>query len=170
MNINGALFLTLTNMTFQNSFAVINVFCAELPIFLREHFNGMYRTDVYYLCKQLAELPIFLLIPIIFVCIYYWMVGFNEEVDRFLVCNLIVILVVQVVVSFGQLQISQFPAISLQKKHFFFHRLLRLLHRSQPPGGPGAGASAHHPGHALRRILPQQQVGIRIHAKHTFPQ
>ncbi len=115
MNINGALFLTLTNMTFQNSFAVINVFCAELPIFLREHFNGMYRTDVYYLCKQLAELPIFLLIPIIFVCIYYWMVGFNEEVDRFLVCNLIVILVVQVVVSFGQLQISQSPAISFQK-------------------------------------------------------
>jgi len=47
MNINGALFLILTNMTFQNMFAVINVFCAELPIFLREHFNGMYRTDVY---------------------------------------------------------------------------------------------------------------------------
>ncbi|XP_060816781.1 protein white-like isoform X3 [Bombus pascuorum] len=40
MNINGALFIFLTNMTFQNVFAVINVFCAELPIFLREHRNG----------------------------------------------------------------------------------------------------------------------------------
>lgn len=43
MNINGALFLILTNMTFQNMFGVVNVFCVELPIFLREHFNGMYR-------------------------------------------------------------------------------------------------------------------------------
>ncbi len=101
MNINGALFLILTNMTFQNTFAVINVFCQELPIFLREHFNGMYRTDVYYICKQVAELPIFLLIPIIFISIFYWMVGFNEDFDRFLYCMLITVLVVQVVVSFG---------------------------------------------------------------------
>ncbi len=102
MNINGALFLILTNMTFQNSFAVINVFCQELPIFLREHFNGMYRTDVYYICKQIAEVPIFLLIPVLFISIFYWMVGFNEEVDRFFYCMLITVLVVQVVVSFGK--------------------------------------------------------------------
>ena len=46
MNINGALFLILTNMTFQNMFGVVNVFCVELPIFLREHFNGMYRYEI----------------------------------------------------------------------------------------------------------------------------
>ncbi|CAG0919855.1 unnamed protein product, partial [Notodromas monacha] len=28
------------------------VFCQELPIFLREHFNGMYRVDVYFLSKM----------------------------------------------------------------------------------------------------------------------
>jgi hypothetical protein len=28
------------------------VFCMELPIFLREHFNGMYRTDVYFIRDQ----------------------------------------------------------------------------------------------------------------------
>ncbi|XP_011645073.1 protein white isoform X3 [Pogonomyrmex barbatus] len=75
MNINGALFLFLTNMTFQNVFAVINVFCAELPIFLREHKNGMYRTDVYFICKTLAEAPIFLAIPLIFTAIVYPMIG-----------------------------------------------------------------------------------------------
>lgn len=101
MNINGALFLLLTNTTFQNMFAVINVFCMELPIFLREHFNGMYRTDVYYLCKQLAELPLFIITPIIFVSIFYYMVGMNPDIERFLICNLVVLLVTQVVVSFG---------------------------------------------------------------------
>ena len=51
---------------FSNMFAVINVFCLELPIFLREHFNGMYRTDTYFICRQLAELPIFLFLPLVF--------------------------------------------------------------------------------------------------------
>lgn len=37
----------------------LKVFCQELPIFLREHFNGMYRVDVYFLSKTLAELPLY---------------------------------------------------------------------------------------------------------------
>ena len=55
MNMNGAIFLFITNMTFSNMFAVVNVFCGELPIFLREHFNGMYRTDTYFLSKQVKS-------------------------------------------------------------------------------------------------------------------
>ncbi|TRY79220.1 hypothetical protein TCAL_12520, partial [Tigriopus californicus] len=101
MNINGALFLLLTNMTFMNLFTVMNVFSLELPIFLREHFNGMYRVDVYYICKQLAELPIFLAFPILFVSIYYWMVGLNPLAGRFFVTMAIATLITQVVISFG---------------------------------------------------------------------
>ena len=82
-------------------FAVVNVFCMELPIFLREHFNGMYRTDVYFLCKQIAEFPLFVITPILFVAIYYYMVGMNENFDRFLMACLVVLMVTQVVVSFG---------------------------------------------------------------------
>lgn len=103
MNINGALFLLLTNTTFQNMFAVVNVFCMELPIFLREHFNGMYRTDVYFIAKQLAELPTFIFVPIGFVAIFYYMVGMNSDFTRFLWCCVIVLLVTQVVVGFGYL-------------------------------------------------------------------
>jgi len=100
-NINGALFLMLTNMTFSNMFSVVNVFCAELPIFLREHFNGMYRTDVYFLSKQLVEFPIFLVTPILFCAIFYFMVGMNEEFARFCIACLVLIAVTQVVVGFG---------------------------------------------------------------------
>lgn len=126
MNINGALFLLLTNMTFMNLFTVMNVgvhfailnlilkmitfkttvflqvFSMELPIFLREHFNGMYRVDVYYICKQLAELPVFLVFPILFVSIYYWMVGLNPLAGRFFVTMAIATLLAQVVISFGK--------------------------------------------------------------------
>ena len=81
-NINGALFLMLTNMTFSNMFSVVNVFCAELPIFLREHFNGMYRTDVYFLSKQIVEFPIFVITPILFCAIFYYTTA-NSKINRF---------------------------------------------------------------------------------------
>ncbi|XP_014285221.1 protein white [Halyomorpha halys] len=101
MNINGALFICLTNMTFQNVFAVINVFCSELPVFLREHMNGMYRTDIYFLCKTLAEVPVFLAVPIIFTSVIYYMVGLNPAFVRFLSAALIITLVSNVATSFG---------------------------------------------------------------------
>ena len=110
MSINGALFLIITNMTFANMFAVINVICMELPIFLREHFNGMYRTDVYFITKQLAELPVFLMTPVIFVGIIYFMVGLNSEVERFFITIGIAEVQTQAVVSFGE-GISSFKSI-----------------------------------------------------------
>ncbi|KAL0130712.1 hypothetical protein PUN28_002381 [Cardiocondyla obscurior] len=103
MNINGALFIFLTNMTFQNVFAVINVFCAELPIFLREHKNGMYRTDVYFICKTLAEAPIFLAIPLVFTAIVYPMIGLYPGVKHFFIATAVVALVANVSTSFGYL-------------------------------------------------------------------
>ncbi|GFG38120.1 hypothetical protein Cfor_07570, partial [Coptotermes formosanus] len=103
MNINGALFIFLTNMTFQNVFSVINVFCSEMPVFLREHFNGMYRVDVYFLCKTLAEVPVFAAMPLVFTCVTYYLVGLNPSILRFFVTNVIVVLVANVAVSFGYL-------------------------------------------------------------------
>ena len=102
MSINGSIFLIITSTNFSNFFAVINVICMELPIFLREHFNGMYRTDVYFLTKQLAELPLFLITPILFVGIMYYMVGLNPLIERFVIAIGILELLTQVVVSFGK--------------------------------------------------------------------
>ena len=62
----------------------------------------MYRTDVYFLTKQLAELPLFLITPILFVGIMYYMVGLNPLFERFLIATAILELLTQVVVSFGK--------------------------------------------------------------------
>nr|QEO19116.1 white [Limnogonus franciscanus] len=101
MNINGAIYVCITNMTFQNVFAVISVFCSELPVFMREHQNGMYRTDVYFLCKTLAEVPIFLFIPIMFTVVMYYMVGLNPDPVRFMAAGAIFTLISNVATSFG---------------------------------------------------------------------
>ncbi|XP_069178586.1 protein white isoform X2 [Procambarus clarkii] len=100
-NINGALFLLLTNMTFQNVFGVVSTFCAQLPIFLREHFNGMYRADVYFLSKMLAETPFHITYPFAFVAIVYNMVGFTGDYVNFFICAGIVVLVANCAISFG---------------------------------------------------------------------
>ena len=54
-NVNGALFVLLTNISFGNVFAVVNIFCSELPVFKREHFGGMYRVDTYFIAKQVTS-------------------------------------------------------------------------------------------------------------------
>lgn len=101
MNLNGAMFIMITNMSFSNIFAVVTVFCGELPVFLREHFNGMYRVDTYFITKQIVELPVSLIGPALFLVIFYFMVGLDIKVEKFFLALVIVLLVVQVVLSMG---------------------------------------------------------------------
>lgn len=84
------------------SYLFFQVFNTELQIFLREHRNGMYRTDVYFLCKSIAELPLFILIPIIFTSICYYSIGLNPEIVRYFIACGIVILMTNAATSFGK--------------------------------------------------------------------
>lgn len=119
MNINGAIFLYLTNMTFQNVFAVINVrsfitccvnprlirsfqvFCVELPVFMRESRSRLYRTDTYFLGKTLAELPLFILVPFVFTALSYPLIGLQPGWDHFFIAFGIITLICNVATSFG---------------------------------------------------------------------
>lgn len=108
----------------------VQVFCAELPIFLREHRNGMYRTDVYFLCKTLAEAPIFIAVPLLFTIIAYPMIGLYPGIDHFFITAGIVALVANVSTSFGTLfvihvctilsYLSNLSNTYITEKYFFF--------------------------------------------------
>ncbi|XP_078703250.1 protein white-like [Branchiostoma floridae x Branchiostoma belcheri] len=113
LNINGALFLMLTNIAFSHIFSVINVFPAELPIFRREHGNGMYRTDVYFLCKTIAELPYFIVLPLGFTAICYWMVGLYAGWQEFLICYAIITITANVSVSAGYMVSTISPSVDV---------------------------------------------------------
>ncbi|KAL3270062.1 hypothetical protein HHI36_009120 [Cryptolaemus montrouzieri] len=100
-NINGALFIFLMNATFWNLMGVILSFCGELPLFLREHKNGMYRTDVYFLAKITSDIPVYSLINAMGTTICYFAIGLNLEVTRWLMCVLICVLVTFTVMGAG---------------------------------------------------------------------
>lgn len=73
----------------------------EIPTFLREHRIGMYRTDVYFLSKTLADLPTDFLFPFVFTLITYHAIGLNVLVARFFIACAIMVLVTNAVTSFG---------------------------------------------------------------------
>nr|UOU03354.1 ATP-binding cassette subfamily G-like 4 [Brachionus rubens] len=111
-NINGVLFLLITNASFSNMFGVLNSFPAELPIFYRDHQNSMYRTVNYYLSKLLAELPKYIIFPAIFVTIVYWMSNLNNDAVKFSLAVLTVILVANAAVSFGSFVSAAAPSVN----------------------------------------------------------
>ena len=61
----------------------------------------MYRTDVYVICKMLAEFPTHLLYPVIFIAVPYYIIGLNPAVDRFCTAIIIYTIVANVATSFG---------------------------------------------------------------------
>lgn len=101
MNINGALFILLANITFTNVFAVVNTFCLELPIFIREYGNGLYSIAVYFLSKLLAELPYFVFLPFGFAAITYWMIGLYDDIQAFYLAAMVLVLIANVACGFG---------------------------------------------------------------------
>ena len=112
-NINSVLFLIITNASFSNQFAVLNTFPVEIPIFLREHQNRMYRVINYYLSKTLVEIPKYIIFPILFISIVYWMAGLNDKADRFLIATAVVVLVAQCAVSFGSFLSCAAPSVTV---------------------------------------------------------
>ena len=83
MNTNGALFFLVTNISFQSITACTLVFPTELPIFIKENKRGMYRIDIYFIARTLADLPWGVLGLVINVTIVYWMAGMRADVVTF---------------------------------------------------------------------------------------
>lgn len=81
---------------------MLQVFCVELPVFLRETKSKLYSADTYFLGKTLAELPLFLLVPLILIIITYPMIGLKPTVSAFLIAYAILALVANVATSFGK--------------------------------------------------------------------
>ncbi|KAJ8024417.1 Protein white [Holothuria leucospilota] len=101
-SVNGCLFLLVVNSAFNYSLTQCKVFPLELAMMKREHFNGMYRVDVYFIAKSLSDLPFILTIqPIVSVTIVYWMVGLYPSIYNFCISIVLMILLAHAAVAFA---------------------------------------------------------------------
>jgi ATP-binding cassette, subfamily G (WHITE), eye pigment precursor transporter len=89
------------------------VFSAELPIFIRESRARLYRTSAYFLGKTLAEIPLFLAVPMIFTSIAYPMIGLRAGYMYFFTAAFVVTLIANVSTSFGYLISCASSSISM---------------------------------------------------------
>ncbi|KAH9524966.1 hypothetical protein Btru_028363, partial [Bulinus truncatus] len=113
MSINGALFILITSITFSNVLVVVDSFPIELPVFLREYGTGLYRADVYYLTKVIAEIPLIVLVTVVFSTISYWMIGLYDSTVTFLVATGVLLLTANVSVALGYLMSNISGTVSI---------------------------------------------------------
>ncbi|CAD5234204.1 unnamed protein product [Bursaphelenchus xylophilus] len=113
MNINGLLYQAASNMNFMFQFAALGMICAEYPIFLREHLSGTYRVSSYFLAKNVAELVQYIVYPVVFSSITYWMCGLYASFWAFLIFTFNTILMTNAAVSVAYFFACLFPSINV---------------------------------------------------------
>ncbi|CEF66619.1 ATP-binding cassette sub-family G member 2 [Strongyloides ratti] len=113
MNINGVLFQAVSNLNFMFQFVIVYIMCDELPIFLREHHSSLYRVDTYFLAKNIADIPQFILYPVTFSVILYWMVGLYSNIWTFLIFIITGTLVTNVAISIGYMAACLFRNVGV---------------------------------------------------------
>jgi len=75
---NGVLFFLTLSSSFLSLQFVVLVFPHERPIFLREVGNNMYSVSSYFFGRMFAELPMNIIVPIIYGSVVYFIIGLNQ--------------------------------------------------------------------------------------------
>ncbi|XP_050698016.1 protein scarlet-like isoform X4 [Eriocheir sinensis] len=110
-DIEGVLFIFITENTFPSLYGVLNIFPQEMPLFLREYKNGIYRSDTYYLSKMISLIPGFIVDPVVFCVICYWMVGLQRHFYHFAMTVLITIFTANTASACGSMFSAMFESI-----------------------------------------------------------
>mmetsp|Transcript_27573 Transcript_27573/g.27259 ORF Transcript_27573/g.27259 Transcript_27573/m.27259 type:complete len:544 (-) Transcript_27573:52-1683(-) len=82
-NTTGVLFfMTLGNIMLGNNPSALT-FPAERPTFLKEHNEGLYSTFIYFIAKNLSELPMQFVVTMIYSLMVYFALDLNLTASRF---------------------------------------------------------------------------------------
>eukprot|EP00899_Mesostigma_viride_P027763 jgi/Mesvir1/8171/Mv12476-RA.1 len=79
----GLLFFNGVFWGFFPLFSAIFTFPSERVIFVKERKSGMYPVSAYFMARTVADLPLELVMPSLYILVEYWMVGLNPKAGRF---------------------------------------------------------------------------------------
>lgn len=86
----SAISLTVLMQAFM-AFDILMLFPTERSIFNREQSSGMYRPISFYLGRTLSEMPQHSIFALIFGLISYWMYGLQNDINKFLKFELVLL-------------------------------------------------------------------------------
>lgn len=95
------IFFIMTFWPFQTLFMGLLSFPFERSVIDKERASGSYRLSAYFIAKSLAEAPLKLVLPTIFLIIAYWMARINNNFANFLGILFFQLLSIIVAESFG---------------------------------------------------------------------
>ncbi|KAJ2696187.1 hypothetical protein H4R19_005768, partial [Coemansia spiralis] len=82
-NFSGALFFAATSNFLLAVLSVVTTFSQERLVFLRESQGGYYGLPAYFLSKNIIQLPIQIVMPIVYASISYWLLGLRHDAAKF---------------------------------------------------------------------------------------
>ncbi|XP_030380289.1 protein scarlet [Scaptodrosophila lebanonensis] len=111
--VQGALFIMISENTYQPMYSVMNVFPQGFPLFWRETRSGLYTTAQYYVGTVLAMLPGMLIDPLLFVSVCYWICGLRPDLYAFGITAIFVVLTLNVATACGCFFSTAFNSVPL---------------------------------------------------------
>ncbi|KAK1942573.1 Protein white [Phytophthora citrophthora] len=100
-NFTGGFFFLIVNQTFGSANPVFISVPMELPIIIREYRAGLYHLFSWYFAKNVSEIPMQIILPIIFFVPAYLLIGIGHGFDVYLYQQIIMILVNSCAVGLG---------------------------------------------------------------------
>jgi len=97
----GILFFITINQSFGPMASVLATFPDERKLVLKERVSGAYTTSSYFMARVVSEIPLNIIIPVVYVSIIYWIVGLNPDPYRYLIFIAIIVLETHCAVAVG---------------------------------------------------------------------
>uniref|UniRef100_A0A183E9U2 ABC2_membrane domain-containing protein n=1 Tax=Gongylonema pulchrum TaxID=637853 RepID=A0A183E9U2_9BILA len=113
INIKGALFYYISELTYSTVFGIQTFLPADFPLLVREYHDGIYPVACYYIAKVFSYLPIFTVDGICMVCISYYMIGLYPAPATFLTTVATCILIEWSAASIGIMLSSVSPSYAI---------------------------------------------------------
>ena len=82
-DIRSYFFFTMTFWVFDAMFTALAAFPEERVVIMKERSSGSYRLSAYFLAKTASDMPVRILLPLIYMIISFWMAGIDDQFGAF---------------------------------------------------------------------------------------